>query len=54
MRQFTAESLVHDPNDSKIETHSSNLADKMLITFILATATNLPPVPHSTLKRNKL
>jgi len=51
---FAAESPIHDPKESEIETLSSNSADKMLRTLLLATATNEPFIPQSTSQRNKL
>lgn len=51
---FAAESPIHDPKESEIETLSSNSTDKMLRTLLLATATNEPFIPQSTSQRNKL
>jgi len=51
---LAAESPIHDPKESEIETLSSNSADKRLRTLLLATATNEPFKPQSTSQKNKL
>lgn len=54
MLPFASESPIQDLKDGEIETHSSNLAEKMLRTFFLATATNVPFTPQSTSQINKM
>lgn len=51
---FASESPIQDLKGSGIKTFSSNLVDKMLKTFFLATATDVPFTHQSTSQRNRL